>query len=65
MQVEAHLQNMAFKTQHVLHLPDAPKGAVSGSLTTNQATTGIASDIVPTAMVPLKMILQNSPCAEK
>ena len=38
----------------MLHLPDAPKGAVSGSLTTNQATARIASGIVPTAMVPVE-----------
>ena len=42
------------KHNSLLHLPDASKGAVSGSLTTNQATAGIASGIVPTAMVPVE-----------
>ena len=42
------------KHNSLLHLPDAPKGAVSGSITTNHATTGFASGIVPTAMVPVE-----------
>ena len=40
------------KHNTLLHLPDAPKGAISGSVKTNQATSGIASGVIPTAMVP-------------
>ena len=42
------------KHSTLLHLPDAPKGAGSGSLATHQATAGITSGIVPTAMVPVE-----------
>ena len=43
-----------YKHNTLLHLPDASKGFVSDSLTTNQATAGITTGIVPTAMVPVE-----------
>ena len=52
------------KPNTLLHLHDAPKGAVSGSLTTNQATTEMPLASFLPQWFPLKMVLQESPCAE-